>query len=64
MKKSRLHTQHGCHFLQYPDSSYRWLTCWEWLIKHRLFGWTAQDFVDEETGANLFRRYCDEQNEN
>ena len=55
MNKPRLHTQHGCHFLVYPDGQCRWLTFWEWLVRHRLFGWTAQDLIDAETGSEIFR---------
>lgn len=59
MREVAIHKKTEGYLLIYPDSQCRFLSFWEG-IKYRFFGWTAQDFFDEETGADLFRRWCDE----
>lgn len=49
-----IHKKKDGYLLIYIDGEIRFLGFWE-SIKHRFFGWTAQDFVDEETGSELFR---------
>ncbi len=50
-----IHKKRDGYLLIYVDCQSRFLSFWEG-IKHRVFGWSAQDFVDEETGSELFRR--------
>jgi hypothetical protein len=55
-REPAIHKKTDGYLLIYPDSTGRFLSFWE-SVKHRLFGWTAQDFIDEETGADLFRHF-------
>lgn len=55
-RKPSIHKKADGFLLIYPDSRARFLGFWD-SVKHRLFGWTAQDFIDEETDAELFRVY-------
>lgn len=56
LREPEIHKKTDGYLLIYPDSQGRFLGFWE-SIKHRLFGWTAQDFVDEEIGSDVFRHF-------
>jgi hypothetical protein len=53
-REPAIHKKTDGFLLIYPDSQVRFLGFWEGM-KHRFFGWSAQDFIDEETGAEVFR---------
>ena len=52
-----IHKKGRDYLLIYPDGQARFLGLWE-RVKHRIFGWCAQDFIDEETGSEVFRNLC------
>lgn len=54
-KEPEIHKKSDGYLLVYIDGHIRFLGFWE-SLKHRFFGWKAQDFVDEETGAEVFRQ--------
>lgn len=56
LKDPEIHKKTDGYLLIYPDGQLRFLSFWE-SIKHRISGWTAQDFIDEEIGAELFRGF-------
>lgn len=56
LREPAIHKKTDGYLLIYPDSTVRFLGFLE-SIKHRIFKWTAQDFIDEETGAELFRDF-------
>lgn len=43
-REPAIHKKSDGYLLIYPDSQGRFLSFWEG-IKHRFFGWTAQDFI-------------------